>query len=399
MVWHAHMLNPRSFFEDCMRRGLRQLWTSGMPWPLINSSISIDFVYKVSDDCKAAWVGRTGHSWNSIDDPLFKSLNCPACKTLVSIPWTTCGVDENYSGEQLPGILGNGYGDGSLLFTCPACAVFIDKELLSVSRFCKDTEALLARQRPMPGTILEPSSGMPETVPGWHLGANRMFPRTFPNRMLQHVLRIQIIDLIKPGIAPHPTMATVRDMIEQVLASNAAIRTIDGLTGVNMAVRRYRLDPAARLSVRKMMRCYWENFSPFALDLCGAVIRQGSFIEKMITIDWLHSPSASNTMARLLAKYHRFFGIMAAHPTKVAVPTLDVDLAWHTHQLSPSSYYVYSIMRTSKLIDHDDKIEESALSTSFEWTSKVYQETYGEVYSECTCWYCEGKQPLIETIS
>lgn len=47
-------------------------------------------------------------------------------------------------------------------------------------------------------------------------------------------------------------------------------------------------------------------------------------------------------------------------------------------------------MKTRRLIDHDDKIDEDKLSTAFEWTSKEYQEIYGEVYSECTCWYCES---------
>jgi hypothetical protein len=81
---------------------------------------------------------------------------------------------------------------------------------------------------------------------------------------------------------------------------------------------------------------------------------------------------------------------MASFPSDVAVPTLDVDLAWHTAQLSPKAYYDYSIQKCNKFIDHDDKIAEDKLATAFEWTSKTYQELYGEVYSECTCWYCES---------
>lgn len=41
-------------------------------------------------------------------------------------------------------------------------------------------------------------------------------------------------------------------------------------------------------------------------------------------------------------------------------------------------------------LDHDDKIEDTVLSTAFEWTSKTYQKMYNELYSECTCWYCEA---------
>lgn len=109
-------------------------------------------------------------------------------------------------------------------------------------------------------------------------------------------------------------------------------------------------------------------------------------------MDWLHSPNASATMKRLLNKYARFFAIMAANPKSMAVPTLDVDLAWHTHQLSPRAYLDFSVrqMPGGKFVDHDDKVDEDKLSQAFEWTSRAYQDAYGEVYSECTCWYCEA---------
>ncbi|KAJ8114085.1 hypothetical protein ONZ43_g4990 [Nemania bipapillata] len=53
MVWHAHMLNPRAYAEDCMRRGLRELWHLGMPWQLVNDAIDTDFNYNVSHECMA----------------------------------------------------------------------------------------------------------------------------------------------------------------------------------------------------------------------------------------------------------------------------------------------------------------------------------------------------------
>lgn len=98
-------------------------------------------------------------------------------------------------------------------------------------------------------------------------------------------------------------------------------------------------------------------------------------------------------MDRLLIKYTRFINIISLYPLHVAVPTLDVDLAWHTHQLSPRPYFDYTTNKCRKFIDHDDKMDEDVLSSSFEWTSKTYQKLYREVYSECTCWYCEGKIP------
>ena len=388
MVFHSHMLNPRDYLEDTMLAGFHSLWAAGMPWAFVNRAIDTRFAYHVSDECKATWVAQTGRPWENTDDAIVKTLRCPGCNETVQIPWTTCGLPEDYAGDDRPGIVGNGYGDGNLLFLCPSCGIAVDKHLLSVSKFCKDTESLLARGRTMPGTLLDPKTGLPEAIPSNEI-LQAMYPRTFPNRVLQRALRIQVVELIKPGMRPNPTMLDIKNMIEGVFADNEKIKSVDSFRGV----RRYAPSITARICVRKMMSRYWENFGTFALDLGGAVMRQGIFAEKMAKIDWLHSPSAPQTMGRLLTKYERFLSIMAAHPTKVAVPTLDVDLAWHTHQLSPFSYFDYTVKKTKRFIDHDDKIDEDKLSESFQWTSKVYQEKYSEVYSECTCWYCECKHP------
>jgi Glycine-rich domain-containing protein-like len=146
----------------------------------------------------------------------------------------------------------------------------------------------------------------------------------------------------------------------------------------------------AKIAFRRMMSRYWDNSSPFALDLVGAVIRQGTFISKMHSIDWVRSPTAPSTMTRLLTKYLRFIDLMAAHPLETLVPTLDIDLAWHTHQLSPPAYYAYTVLKTKRFINHDDKIEQTTLNNAFETTSQIYQKEYNELYSECVCWYCSA---------
>lgn len=281
-------------------------------------------------------------------------------------------------------MIGEGYGDGNFSFVCTSCGQHNYKELLSVVKFLHDTTLLLNQSVPMPGTILNPQKGRPEATP---VGVDN-FARTFPNRMLRMVLRIKIMELIQPGGGhPHPTMNTVKHLIETVASDSQAIRIIDAVLPTR---RRYGMQRNARLSTRKMMSRYWGNFTPFALDLCSAVMRQGVFIDKMVNLDWLHSPSAKDTMKRLITKYERFTVIMAANPTQMVVPTLDVDLAWHTHQLRPQHYYQYTVRKMGKFIDHDDKVDESKLDEAFAITSKAYQKAYGEVYSECTCWYCES---------
>lgn len=380
------MLNPRAFLEDTLRCGLDNLWAAGMPWYAISPAIDTDFNYNVSDQTKANWVANTGRNWDNIQDPMTKALKCPACQTPLEIPWTTCGEDESSkSGSDTgPGLVGNGYGDGDLTWACQGCAIAIDKKLLSVAKFARDAQSLIVDDVTMPGTILEPTKGKPAFIP--NIPSNVAYcTRTFPNRLIKKKLIVQVAELIKPGMRPTPTMETVRDLIERILVDGAAIREIEGL----LRYGRARIFTESRICVRKMMSRYWENFSPFALDLAGAVMRQGIFTAKMVQIDWLHSPACRETMARLITKYGRFIALMREHPNKTCVPTLDVDLAWHTHQLSPSAYYLYTTTHTTKFIDHDDKIDEDKLSEAFEWTTRTYQDKYTEVYSECTCWYCE----------
>ena len=417
MVWHAHMLNPRAYLEDATLAGRRSLWWAGMPWRLVDAAIdNADFAYTVSDTARAAWVARTGLCWDSADDPPAKLMRCPRCGEPLEIPWTTCGRPEGHSYEGGGGngggdanLVGHGYGDGELRHPCPGCRVVIGKELLSVAKFVGDVRALLGpRAQPMPGTVLDPTSGMPYMRPA---DPKKPVPQTFPNRMLKSdakSIRTRVLGLLEPSQAPKPhssgslpswfsqfmpppgrTMHDVRRALDEVLADQESVRTIDGLPPKALAV--HRPDATARLCVRKMMARYWENFGASALDLRGAVLRQGVFVEKMRTLDWLHSPVARATMGRLLVKYGRFFELMVPlQRDHVAVPTLDVDLAWHTHQLSPSAYYRHATSKTGRFIDHDDKIDEAALSEHFVWTSKAYQDCYGEVYSECTCWYCES---------
>lgn len=96
-------------------------------------------------------------------------------------------------------------------------------------------------------------------------------------------------------------------------------------------------------------------------------------------------------MREILVKYGRFVEIMANYPDETAAPTLDVDLAWHTHQLSPKTYFDHMVLQTKGFVDHNDKVDEMKLGSAFQWTTKIYQERYGEVYSQCRCWYCESE--------
>jgi hypothetical protein len=390
MVWHSFMLNPRNYLEDCIRFGLRATWHTGMPWHIVNQCIDTQFNYMVPNRARDDFVKMTGRAWENSEDPMEKSMKCPRCNTESAIPWTTCARPEDSpeygaNGEAID-LIGQGYGERDFFYYCSRCGNEINHNLLRVGKFKRDTEALLLNDYPMGGTILSGTNGVPEMIPVTEI---KTYEGTFPNRLIALHLRSDILSLVAPYNQTVPTMLDIKDLIEKAVKDRTTVMKVKSRVAGGKLYRK------ERLSIRKMMAQYWDNHQSFSLELSGAVIRQGAFVDKMHNLDWLHSPVARTTMSRLLRKYDRFFSLIGVNPGKTVVPTLDVDLAWHTHQLTPRQYYHYSLSKTrDRFIDHDDKIEEDKLNDYFEWTSKEYEKQYGEVYSECTCWYCEGMAPF-----
>lgn len=144
---------------------------------------------------------------------------------------------------------------------------------------------------------------------------------SFPNRLLKYGLNVALIECTEAHQHRGATISDIRNVIEKGIHDPVVL----GKAGVAKGKRMLRTE---RISIRKMMSRYWENSSIFALDLIGAVIRQGTFIEKMHSIDWIHSPALASTEQRLTEKYDRYFAILARNPGQLVVPTLDVDLVW-----------------------------------------------------------------------
>ncbi|KAK9595731.1 hypothetical protein V6Z92_002226 [Aspergillus fumigatus] len=380
MVWHAHMLNPRAFLEDCIRSGKMCCWASGFPWETINDCIdNRTLEYDAGDRARVHFNRMTRFAWENLDDPLNKLIECPACENTVSVPWTQGRISLPL---QTAFDKFNGYADKNFHVKCPKCGSTVDHELLRVRKFRRDVANWLKEKMPMPGTLYN-MRGIPQST-----RSQTRQHSMFPNRLVE-ILGSDLLDYTDARQARCTTVSQLRDQLEIKLKDRRIVHQANGR----------RLSFADGVVFRRMMSHYWNNTGPFALDLVGAVIRQGTFVQKMDHIDWLHSPTVMATMDRLIRKYHVFFYIMASNQLRMAVPTLDVDLAWHTHQLAPQRYFEYSVYqtkshtstRTATFIDHDDKVDENRLSDGFEWTSKMYRRlTGGEIYSECTCWYCEA---------
>jgi hypothetical protein len=102
MVWHAFVLNPRNYLEDCVRFGLPDLWATGIPWPAVNAAIDTRFNYTIPEQGKDTFIASTGHKWDNSKDSLDKTLQCCRCTQELVVPWTTIGSDSKIKPGLVP---------------------------------------------------------------------------------------------------------------------------------------------------------------------------------------------------------------------------------------------------------------------------------------------------------
>ena len=127
--------------------------------------------------------------------------------------------------------------------------------------------------------------------------------------------------------------------------------------------------------INSIYACYCSNPSPFSLDLIQAVGRQQNFNGKAVNeIDW-QGPFG---IARGIRQYYKFLHLMFAYPGQVMVPTLEIDLAWHTHMLHPLSYRTYTLRFLKRMINHDDNIAPDKLKEYSKGTEKLWNIKHGD---------------------
>jgi hypothetical protein len=129
--------------------------------------------------------------------------------------------------------------------------------------------------------------------------------------------------------------------------------------------------------------------SPASLDLVAATYRQGRFISSLDNLSWLPpSPLVTTLDTTLLStamrRYHMFMHLCFATPRMSMVPTLDIDLGWHTHLLMPR-YYEDCYQYVGRFVDHSDRIEKDEVGKGFDRTAEVWKRRYSRPYSQCGC--------------
>ncbi|KAH7128563.1 hypothetical protein B0J11DRAFT_274342 [Dendryphion nanum] len=134
------------------------------------------------------------------------------------------------------------------------------------------------------------------------------------------------------------------------------------------------------------------------IELVGHVERQNLFAQKMGDRLWIRSPALEGTLSRAIVRYDRFMTLFKAHPKTLLVPTLDIDLIWHTAQCSPKKYEEQCLRLVRRIINHNDALGQVTLKDGFKETKRIYESRFTEEYDPCLCWECEGLRSGLDSV-
>lgn len=116
-----------------------------------------------------------------------------------------------------------------------------------------------------------------------------------------------------------------------------------------------------------------------SFDLIEGMYRQYKFISKVVSnIDYYRD---KNVIEESINRYTKFMTLIAENKNVSFVPTTDIDIVWHSHQLDSEKYKKFCININGFLINHDDTIDSNSLDESYRVTYDMWKLKYGEKYS------------------
>jgi len=379
MVWHSYMLNPEWYAEDIERLPSLKKLKNLSTWdyaPLEALEKMGDFAsYKPSEIQNSRWVEATGlpfDPFESANSNPEQPLVCPKCSARVKAPYIA------FDGNS-----GVGYAQDEFRFNCRSCKFEITKESLAVAKFAVD----MAR---------DPSNLKDLKVYGnaVYLPGTLRTSTEATDVLRARLVKNSILRSAKFETSEHKSVkATAQDKYgawDQDTDRSRWEHEIKEGIGYKLEQLRNNLAPLMRAPMLRRILGAYSDGQPFSVELVGAVLRQGSFVDKMDSLGWTKPDFFSSkedqvVLHHCVARYHAFLDLMSSSPTAFFVPTLDIDLGWHTHQLSAGNYANDCKKYIKRFVNHDDKVEEAHLSTAFDVTCRAWQQRFGVRYMHCGC--------------
>ncbi|XP_057724758.1 glycine-rich domain-containing protein 1-like [Arachis stenosperma] len=119
-------------------------------------------------------------------------------------------------------------------------------------------------------------------------------------------------------------------------------------------------------------------------DLISAVKRQTTFFYQVSRPYWNDDTFLEGAVARYKGFLYLIKRNKERSMRRFCVPTYDVDLIWHSHQLHPASYCKDLVAIMGKVLEHDDTDSDRSkgqkLDVGFFETTNQWEETFGTRY-------------------
>ncbi|KNE65573.1 hypothetical protein AMAG_09554 [Allomyces macrogynus ATCC 38327] len=297
MFWHSHMLSPNRYADDMGRRyGLRML--AKVSFPMIR--LAKAHMGAAAEDVEAFWMANLPanmpyeHTLASADETTATgTVKCASCFAEQSLAMPEYAAFRLHKGAH----------------TCTECKTEFTSEQMAVRRFL----ARVAR-------VKAPAM----------LAGTLTHPKTHVFVGLQNPANLRDLDVLfdkaawaKLGAAL-PALPTWADVGEHIFKPILEARA-DKL-----------LLPGNRMRLMRVLKAHEDVvLGPWSMDMVRAVRRQGRFAAQMAALASNNGMCAVHAFhTEALVQYPKFLAAMVAAPTAMFVPTLPIDLAWHTHQLS-----------------------------------------------------------------
>ncbi|XP_071710273.1 glycine-rich domain-containing protein 1-like [Rutidosis leptorrhynchoides] len=137
-----------------------------------------------------------------------------------------------------------------------------------------------------------------------------------------------------------------------------------------------------------------QRFSTY--DFTLAIERQAPFFYQVSRAHFNSDVFLESAVARYKGFLHIIRRNRERSLKRFCVPTYDIDLIWHTHQLHPVSYGQDLVELLGKILEHDDTDQNRGkgqkLDTGFTETTKQWEEMFGSRYWRAGAMY-RGNAP------
>ncbi|KAG8817991.1 hypothetical protein FRC19_010963 [Serendipita sp. 401] len=390
MVWHTYLLNPRTYYEDSIRRttpfARRLAAMESMPLTLIASLVDPTTleVALPSAHREAFFESISGlpfmYSLKTTYSDVV-SLQCPCCNTInPTVRWITHEGDEEGKGT--------GFAEPDFVHQCDWCSHKFNRSMMGVKKFCEELTRRRARRKVFfAETLLDPMTGKAD-------------------EMLAEMLTLRLVRRINAVFKLEKKSCGQDEIIQEAinLAKGLDWSSQELYVLIHQGLRpreKHHVYDEQLPRVKRIVAAY--SLPGYAsIDLVAAILRQGSFIEKMKELGWLESycfqsSTGQATLLRAIARYHAFLDLMSAKPGSFLVPTIDIDLIWHTHQLSSAAYRVDTVRLLGRTPNHDDAVQPVTLQSAYDNTAAAWKARFGVAYSVCGCMPDSGpKSKLFE---